>query len=274
MSTTATWQGDADLGERLADEALALFHELGAREQIGMVLMAKGFACLVKGDLSRGRPYWVESLEIANEVGDFSEAAMKRLAIASIDYRQNQRRPALVDALSALQDLDRLRNVSFSIMALDFIAAMSAEERPAEALRLSGAAGALRRRLGGGMTPEASGLESARTLAARTLPAERLDQYYSEGETMKLAEAVTYAKRLVSGSDAISHISQSHMRRSNKFLRIISPAPDRKRAPGRRSCDRRFAAGWRPRPASNARGVLITLYSNCPGASRRWVRDP
>ena len=92
-----------------------------------MVLMAKGFACLVKGDLSRGRPYWVESLEIANEVGDFSEAAMKRLAIASIDYRQNQRRPALVNALSALQDLDRLRNVSFSIMALDFIAAMSAE---------------------------------------------------------------------------------------------------------------------------------------------------
>ena len=182
-----------------------------------MVLMAKGFACLMKGDLSRGRPYWVESLEIANEVGDFSEAAMKRLAIASIDYRQNQHGPALADALSALQDLDRLRNVSFSIMALDFIAAMSAEERPAEALRLSGAAGALRRRLGGGMTPEASGLESARTVASRTLPAERLDQYYSEGETMRLAEAVTYAERLVSRTHRILHANQSRMRRSDKL---------------------------------------------------------
>ena len=133
---------------------------------------------------------------------------MKRLAIASIDYRQNQRKPALVDALSAFQDLDRLRNVSFAIMALDFIAAMSAMELPAEALRLSEAAAALRRRLGGGMTPEASGLESARTVAARFLPAERLEQYYSEGEGMKLTEAIAYAGLLVSGSRRTLHEEQ------------------------------------------------------------------
>ena len=196
MSTTYTWMGDYQTGGRLADQALDVFQSLGNREKEGMALMAKGFACWRGGDLDRARPFWVASLNIALEVGDYIEAATKRLALASIIFQQGEHFQALKNSLDVMQDLVRLKNVTFTIMALDWIAAIAAYADPVGGMRLAGAANGLREILGGGMRPEASGLENARVTAGRKLDSETIERLWAEGQDLNFNQAIEYAREV------------------------------------------------------------------------------
>lgn len=200
MSTTLTWSGDAAAGGRLADEALAIFNQQGARAKAGEAIMAQGFARWMKNDLTGARPLWEESLKIARETGDHVEAATKLLALASIKYQQGEEQRAIADALTALKDLIELKHVTYTIMAMDFLAALSALKKPSESVRLAGAAARLRSQLGGGMRPEASGLESARVVAARNLDASTIERLWAEGEAFNFEVAVNFALGVVGAS--------------------------------------------------------------------------
>jgi len=210
MSTTLTWSGDVDAGGQLADEALAIFNQLGARAKVGEALMAQGFARWMKNDLVGARPLWEASLKIARETGDHVEAATKLLALASIKYQQGEDQRAASDALTALKELVALKHVTYTIMAMDFLAALSAKRKPSESVRLAGAAARLRAQLGGGMRPEASGLESARAIASRVLDASVVQELWAEGEVLKFEEAVALALAMGGvGSEQASRVSLS-----------------------------------------------------------------
>ena len=196
MSTASSWGGDAEAGARLAEQALARFETLGAREQVGMVRMAQGFARWMQGDLAGARPLWEASIAIAREVGDNMEAAHKRLALASITFLEGRHGQAIAEALDAMEELQQHGNVSLTVMALDWIAALGAEREPDRCVRLAGAAAQLRRTLGGGMRPEACGLVPARDVAARALDSATLERAWREGGRMRLPEAVAYARTL------------------------------------------------------------------------------
>jgi predicted ATPase len=196
MSTAASWGGDATLGARLAEEALVRFEALGAREQVGMVLMAQGFARWMQGDLAGARPLWERSIAIAREVGDHVEAAHKRLALASITFQEGHRARAIAEALEAMDELEDHGNVPLTVMALDWIAALGAEGEPERCARLAGAASELRRTLGGGMRPEACGLTSGRDVASRLLDTATFERAWREGTRMRLSDAVRYARQL------------------------------------------------------------------------------
>src|SRR5690606_18631817 len=77
MSTTSSWQGDPERGDQLARAAQAIFEELGAREEVGKVLMARGFARWMQGRLTEARPLWEASRSIAVASGDRIEAGTK-----------------------------------------------------------------------------------------------------------------------------------------------------------------------------------------------------
>jgi non-specific serine/threonine protein kinase len=196
MSTTSTWNGDRSAGKRLAAEARALFEEFGARKQVGETLMAQGFATWMDGDLQGARPLWEESLAIAMECGDAVEASSKSLALAALSFQQDERPEALARALSAMDDLHALENVAHTVMAVDFVAAIAAATHPEDAVRLAGASAALRGAQGGGMRPEACGLESARSSAARAVDGARIALLWREGQSLTLEEAVTIARSL------------------------------------------------------------------------------
>ncbi len=194
MSTTLTWSGDTESGSNLADRALSLFEQLHIRDKVGMALMAKGFASWISGNLEEARPLWEESLAIAHEVGDHVEVATKRLALASIWFQQGEHEQALESALDSLEELVNLKHASFTVMALDWVAAIAAHGDAEGSSRLAGAATALRASLGGGMTPASSGLRSARDTASHTLTAEIVDELWAEGQAMGLEEAIEYAR--------------------------------------------------------------------------------
>jgi predicted ATPase/class 3 adenylate cyclase len=206
LSTTLTWSGDADAGGRLADEALAIFNQLGARAKVGEAMMAQGFARWMKNDLAGARPLWEASLKIARETGDHVEAATKLLALASIKYQQGEGQRAVTDALTALRELIELKHVTYTIMAMDFLAALSAKHKPNESVRLAGAAARLRTQLGGGMRPEASGLESARAIAGRKLDASTIEGLWAEGEALNFEDAVNFALSVGANSDQTDRV--------------------------------------------------------------------
>ncbi len=168
ISTASTWNGDAGTGAQLAAEARELFEALGARDKVGMIMMAQGFARWMEGDLEGARPLWEESRDIARETGDDVEAEVKRLAIASIDAALGRRDDALREAVSALDALVAQHNVTYTIMALDWVAAIASYKSPEAAARLGGAADRLRQEHGGGMRPSKSGLEDTREVCLRT----------------------------------------------------------------------------------------------------------
>ena len=200
MSTTLTWSGDAEAGGRLADQALDIFRALDARENVGMVRMAQGFARWMQDDLEGARPLWEESLAIAREVGNTVEVATKTLALASISFQQGREVEAIRESLMALEELVELKNVSLIVMALDWVAALAAARDPEPSVQLAGAADDLRRRLGGGMRPESSGLDGARTTASRQLSPEVVDHAWAAGRDMGLPGAIELARKLASSA--------------------------------------------------------------------------
>ena len=197
ISTSTTWSGDSATGERLANEALVIFEELDAREQIGMVRMAQGFARWMQGDLAGARPLWETSVEIAREAGDGLEAAHKALALASITFQEGRTDEALRASIASMNELLDRRNVALTVMAIDWIAAMIVERTPELAGQLAGAAAQLRGPLGGGMRPEACGLPNVREVASHRLTNDRFTRAYNSGRRLSLAHAVDMARRVI-----------------------------------------------------------------------------
>jgi len=196
MSMTATWNGDPGTGKTLATEARSLFEEQGARAKVGELLMAEGFALWQDHEYSAAKPLWEEALVISRELGNDALAVTQLAGIAGLEYHGDDRRAALRIALDALVLARDLENVALTVFVLDFIAAFAAPDTPTRAVRIAGAADALRHEAGGGMKIEDLHIESARLAAARSLSPDELEQAWVAGRTMTLDQAVTDAGEL------------------------------------------------------------------------------
>ncbi len=196
MSMTATWTGDLDAGEQLADEARSIFEELGAREEVGKIFMAQGFALWKRNEYAAARPLWETSLAISRELGDQALSITQLAGLAGIEFHEGDRSEAVRIALGALEDASDLHNVALVVWLLDFIAAFTAPTAPETAVRLAGAAHSLRQTAGGGVPLEPLHIEDARSAAARLLSPENLEQAWTEGRAMTLEQAVDYANQL------------------------------------------------------------------------------
>ena len=196
LSTTSTWNDDPSRGAEFADEALNLFQRLGRDDKVGMTLMAQGFAKWRSGDLLQARPLWVRSRLIALEVGDAVEAAVKRLAIASIDAQIGGGPDPLEQAVRALEELQVLGDLSFVVMALEWVAALGAEGKPNHAARLAGAVEKLREKFGSGMSPQSCGLLDPREQCEVLLGSEEMEEEWRHGRRLSLDEAIALAKSM------------------------------------------------------------------------------
>jgi predicted ATPase/DNA-binding SARP family transcriptional activator len=196
MSMAASWNGDPDTGGRLAGEARSIFEGLGAKEGIGKVNMAQAFSLHRKGDHAAARPLWKAALGISRELGDQHLAVTQLIGLAMYVFEDGDVGEALSIALEAANEATDAENVQLAIWMLDFVAAFAASAAPEGAVRLAGAVEALRQVAGGGMPLAPLDLEDARSVAARVLSPESLDQALAEGRAMTLDQAVEYAKEL------------------------------------------------------------------------------
>jgi predicted ATPase/class 3 adenylate cyclase len=147
-------EGDPHTARRQADESVRLHRELGDAFGLVDALQEKGRAALELGELEVARSSFLETLE----------------GLAPIGYRTGV--AIALDALAALE-------ISLG--------------HPVRALRLAGAAEALKESAGGQVPPEFAYPDPRHAVRA-SLREERIASAWDEGRAMGLEEAVAYAR--------------------------------------------------------------------------------
>ncbi|MGD8486346.1 MAG: hypothetical protein PVH07_06875, partial [Chloroflexota bacterium] len=172
------------------------FESLGDQAKVGETLMAQGFALWQQREYAAARPMWEEALAISRELGADTLAVTQLAGLAGIEYHTGARADATRIALDALGQACDLDNVALCVWLLGFVAAFAAEERPQTAVRVAGAADALRRTAGGGMQVEDLHVEPARVAAGRKLEHAAVERAWAEGRALGLSEAIDEARSL------------------------------------------------------------------------------
>ena len=194
MSTTATWRGDPVAGRQLAAEARELYQRLGRRAEVGETFMAEGLALWQQREYAAAQPLWEEALTISREFGANTLAVTQVAGLAGIKHHTGARTDAVRIGLEALDQACAIDNSDLCIWMLDLLAAFMVADDPQRAVRIAGAADALRRASGGGMGVEELHIEPARTVAARLLDKDELERAWAWGRALSLDKAIELAR--------------------------------------------------------------------------------
>ena len=196
LSMTATWRGDTTAGASLAAQARSLFVDLDMPDKVGETLMAEGFALWQDHAYADARPLWEEALAISRQLGADTLAVTQLAGIAGLEFHTGAPADATRIGLDALDQAADLDNVALCVWMLDLVAAFAVVDRPLTAVRIAGAADALRRESGGGMGVDALHIESARTAARGALDAATLEEAWIQGRALSLEAAMAEARSL------------------------------------------------------------------------------
>ena len=198
MSLGVTNVGRPAAAEEMAREARSIFIELGAKERIGQVLMAEASAAWRRGELERTRALWEDALRLEEDLGDQNLIASELVGLAAIVFLQGELGEAVAHVSRALEMTIASGNAHTQLFALDTLASVTANSRPAQAVRVAGAVKTLRATHGGGWTLEAYGIANARTAADEMLSPDEIEQAWAEGAQMSLEDAIEAGRRLAS----------------------------------------------------------------------------
>jgi len=256
VARIVAWQADYAAAQRFCEEALELFDQLGEAVDRDWTLTLLGSIHTYQGDYEAGRRRFEGALESSMDelvrmealvglgemllqAGELPEAraSLERVARQTRGPDGPRGRAALFlgiiavldgDAETALRwlawDLEifaRLRNQYGTAATLDAMAALAvADAEPLRALRLCGAASALRASIRSQLAPRWRELLDTVVLGpARVAAGELADAAWAEGERMSFDEAVRFARQFLPVMTDVP------------VVRSTGPAPER-RAPG------------------------------------------
>ena len=98
--------------------------------------------------------------------------------------------------LETLQNMELIRERTGIALILDNLANLAnLAGRPHDAMRLAGAADALKELVGGEAPPELIYLPDPRAPARRSLSEEEIEMAWAEGRAMSMEEAIAYARK-------------------------------------------------------------------------------
>jgi non-specific serine/threonine protein kinase len=188
--------GELETAEALVEESLAIRREIGDRGGEAWSVWALGVASQFRGDLDRGRAYVEESLRIFEEVGDDLWGLVSGLTgVGVARMMMGEPQEASAPMVRALELSVEARNEMAVSNILDALAAQANETgRPERAVRLAGAADALRERSPGQAPAAFDPFPDRRAKASETLDQESIERAYMEGRGMTLEEVMAYAR--------------------------------------------------------------------------------
>jgi predicted ATPase/DNA-binding CsgD family transcriptional regulator len=199
MGMVALDQGDHAAARAAVEESLALRRATRDQRGTAAALRALGRIAAAQDDLPAARAALEEGLAIFRELGDRKQLATQQQLIGEVALAQGQLQAAgahMREGLVANRDIGVRSGWAFAAHLEAFAALAAVQDRPERALRLGGAAAALRetvgvaRRVDGGGTSERvrRWLEQARRAAGPAAPA-----LWDAGRTMRRAQAIDYA---------------------------------------------------------------------------------
>jgi tetratricopeptide (TPR) repeat protein len=195
LASVARQQGRLAEARSLFEECLALSRQLGDRTGAAWALNQQGDVAREQGDGAGARRAYEESLSMFREAGDRwgiagSLADLGLLAREQGDLDLADRLYA--ESLAAFQDLDYKRGIAKTLDA--FAGSTALRSQPQRALRLAGAAAALRHALGAVLLPpEQARLEKDLEPARAALDNAEGSAAWLEGWGMPLEEAIREA---------------------------------------------------------------------------------
>ncbi|HSG78893.1 MAG TPA: protein kinase [Acidimicrobiia bacterium] len=197
IGMTAVFAGDLERSERSAQEARAIFVDLGSDEGLGKIALAQGLVAWQRGDLAVARDYYGESAAAARRIGDVNQEVTQTLGVGVLTVMLGEREAGLRHMLAVIGQAHDQHNDRVVIWGLDFVSALIAPNDPVNAVGLGAAVDRLRHEGGGGPGVSAAGLEDARTIASDLLSPEQIDGAWQKGRELDLDGAMRLAADLV-----------------------------------------------------------------------------
>jgi predicted ATPase/class 3 adenylate cyclase len=195
LGIVARWLDDLPSARELYEESLAIRREVGDKWGIATSLNLLGLLTHYQRDYPTARRLLEESLAIRRGLGDKWTIAnsLNNLGLVVLDQGDYATARSLYEeSMATYRDLGDRWAIAFLIEAFAGLAA--AEGEPERALRLGGAAEALRLVIGSPLSPaDQSTLTGRLEPARRALDTEAQAKAWAEGGAMTLADAVAYA---------------------------------------------------------------------------------
>jgi tetratricopeptide (TPR) repeat protein len=194
--------GAFEEARRLYQECLAMFRELDDRTGAAWALNHAGAAASDHGDCAGARALYEESLENFRELGDRwgiagSLADLGNLARDEKDYRAADE--MYRESIAVFQELEHKRGIARLLEAI--ACSEAAQARAERALRMAGAAAALRQSVGAPLTAaEQSKLESGVEPAQQALNMAAGRTAWLEGWAMPVEKVIEEVLRPASAS--------------------------------------------------------------------------
>jgi len=184
-------QEDFSLARGLYEECRCLFHDLGDRTGVAWALNHEGDVVREQGDIAAARSLYERSLATFHELNDRwgiagSLADLGNLAREHRDF--GTAHSLYRESLGVFQELDHRRGIARILEA--FACSAASQAQPERALRLAGAAAALRQTIGAPLTPaEQHKLERFLESAKHALPTASARTAWLEGWVMPVERA-------------------------------------------------------------------------------------
>lgn len=195
LGRAAAFQGDYAAALPQLEEGLRIWWEVGDREGIAESTAVTGMAALGRGDYGTARSLLQKARGIMEELGDPRGIAKMTVALADVDLNDGDHGAAQAlyeEALALLKDVGDKWWMAWCLEGIAEVAV--AQRRPERAVRLFGAAEALRGAIG---APRPPGFRSycERDLAAArdSLDEAAFENTWEEGRIMSPEQAIEYA---------------------------------------------------------------------------------
>ena len=172
---------------------------------VARVLGHLGFIAHRRGDTALALGLYGESLALKRQVGDALGCGLSLLALGALEQERDNCSGAAALHRECLDVARGLRDGWLLSQALDGVAAALAATEPARALRLAGAAGALREALGADESPEErAARQRALDAAARALPTGYASGEMTAGTALSVDAAAALALGVPCNTDVSS----------------------------------------------------------------------
>jgi tetratricopeptide (TPR) repeat protein len=188
-------QGDYATARSFEQQSLEIFRALGDRQRVAYSLHNLGNAAREQGDYTTARALEEESLEIFREPGDKRGIAASLHGLGSVAYEQGDYATARMFYGESLEIQRKLENRHGIAMLLEsFVSLAGAQGQPERALRLAGAAAALREVIGTPLPPlKQVKLEHHLETARQALGEEVSARTFADGRAMTMEQAIESA---------------------------------------------------------------------------------
>jgi predicted ATPase len=194
LASLAKIRGDPLRARSLYEQSLAIFRELGDEAGVAWSLSHQGQVAREQGDRPAARAFCEQALAVFRGLNDRWGIASSLADLGHLSRDEGNRDSAQTryrESIEIFRELGYRRGIARLLE--DFACAAATDGKPERALRLAGAAAALRETLGARLPPdEQPKLERVLAQARAAVPPAAAQQAWTEGATMPLESAIDY----------------------------------------------------------------------------------